>query len=187
MSSNIRIKRVCQHCGKDFIAKTTSTQYCGDNCAKRAYKVRKRTEKIEASNKETAGSKSNLDVIKQKEFLTVRDASVLLNCSIRAIYYFIENKDIKATNLSERKTLIKRSEIDKLFEKTHVATPQPRAAATTKFKYKIEDCYTVGEVQKKFDISDSALNALIKRKGIQKLKKGWYVYVPKVEIDKVFK
>jgi excisionase family DNA binding protein len=186
MSSNIRIKRVCQHCGKDFIAKTTSTQYCGDNCAKRAYKVRKRAEKIEASNKETAGSKSNLDVIKQKEFLTVRDASVLLNCSIRAVYYFIENKDIKATNLSERKTLIKRSEIDKLFEKTHVAAPQPRATAT-KFKCKIEDCYTVGEVQKTFDISDSALTDILKRKGVPKVKKGWYVYVPKKEIDKLLK
>ncbi len=184
MSSNIRIKRVCQHCGKDFIAKTTSTQYCGPDCSKKAYKAKKRAEKIDASNKETASSKSNIEIIKQKEFLTVRDASVLLNCSIRAVYYLIENKDIKATNLSERKTLIRRSEIDKLFEKAHVATPQPKTAAV-KFKYKIEDCYTIGEVQKKFNISDSALTDIIKRNGILKLKKGWYVYVPKKEIDKL--
>jgi excisionase family DNA binding protein len=184
MSSNIRIERVCQHCGKGFTAKTTSTQYCGPNCSKRAYKERKRTEKIEASNNETVNSKSNIDVIKQKEFLTVRDASVLLNCSIRAVYYFIENKDIKATNLSQRKTLIKRSEIDKLFEKERLATPQPKAEVK-KFKYKIEDCYTIGEVQKKFGVSDAALNNILKRKGVPRLKKGWYVYVPKVEIDKI--
>ncbi|HET8962753.1 MAG TPA: helix-turn-helix domain-containing protein [Chitinophagales bacterium] len=186
MSSNIRIKRVCQHCGKDFIAKTTSTQYCGSNCGKKAYKARKRTEKIEASNNESANQKSNIEFIKQKEFLTVRDASILLNCSIRAVYYFIENKDIKATNLSERKTLIKRSEIDKLFEKERIVTPQSKAEVK-KFRYKLEDCYTIGEVQKKFGVSDAALNNILKRKGIPRLKKGWYVYVPKVEIDKVLK
>ncbi|HRG39228.1 MAG TPA: helix-turn-helix domain-containing protein [Bacteroidia bacterium] len=186
MSSNIRIKRVCQHCGEEFIAKTTSTQYCGQVCSKRAYKKRKREERIAESNNETVNTKSNLDVIKQKEFLTVRDASVLLSCSIRAVYYFIENKDIKATNLSERKTLIKRSEIDRLFEKAQVATPQPKAEVK-KFRYKIEDCYTIGEVQKKFGVSDAALNNILKRKEIPRLKKGWYVYVPKVEIDKVLK
>jgi hypothetical protein len=101
------------------------------------------------------------------------------------VYYFIENGDLKATNLAERKTLIKRSEIDKLFDKQKPVTPQPKTAK--KFRYKLEDCYTITEVQKKFKISDSALNDIIKRKEIPKLKKGWYVYVPKVEIDKVLK
>ena len=185
MSSNIKIKRVCQLCGKDFIARTTSTQYCGAVCSKKAYKLRKRAERIEASNNEMKLVKSGIEAIKQKEFLTVRDASTLLNCSRRAVYYFIENGDLKATNLAERKTLIKRSEIDKLFEKQKPVTPQPNAAK--KFRYKLEDCYTITEVQKKFRISDSALNDIIKRKEIPKLKKGWYVYVPKVEIDKVLK
>ena len=49
MSSNIEIERICQHCNKDFIAKTTVTRYCSDDCAKRAYKARKRAEKIGVS------------------------------------------------------------------------------------------------------------------------------------------
>src|SRR3954465_13671624 len=117
MSSNIRIKRICQHWGTEFIAKTTSTQYCGHNCAKRAYKARKRAEKIEASNSETTRQKSNIDEIKQKEFLTVRDASILLDCSRRTIYYLIENGTIKSKNISQRLTRIDRAEIDKLFKK----------------------------------------------------------------------
>ena len=40
MSSNIAIQRICQHCGKEFTARTTVTQYCSDDCAKRAYKAR---------------------------------------------------------------------------------------------------------------------------------------------------
>ncbi len=49
MSSNIRLPKICQFCGVDFIAKTTVTKYCGDNCAQRAYKKPKREEKIKSS------------------------------------------------------------------------------------------------------------------------------------------
>ena len=47
MSSNIRISKICQHCGQEFVAKTTVTKFCSDNCAKRNYKKRKREEKIQ--------------------------------------------------------------------------------------------------------------------------------------------
>jgi hypothetical protein len=47
MSSNIRIPKICQHCGNEFVPKTTVTKYCGDDCAKRAYKKRKRDEKVQ--------------------------------------------------------------------------------------------------------------------------------------------
>jgi len=49
MSSNIRVLRICKLCGEEFIAKTTVTKFCGDRCAKRAYKARKKDEKIGAS------------------------------------------------------------------------------------------------------------------------------------------
>jgi excisionase family DNA binding protein len=186
MSSNIKINRVCQLCGKDFIARTTSTQYCGSVCSKKAYKERKRAERIEASNTETANQKSGIEAIKKKEFLTVRDASILLDCSRRTIYYLIENGTLKSKNISQRLTRIDRAEIDKLFKKKKLLSP-PQKAPVAKFKYKVEECYTVGEVQKKFNISDSALTDIIKRNGIPKLKRGWYVYVPKKEIDKLLK
>lgn len=53
--------------------------------------------------------------LKEKEFLTVREVSKLLNCSLRTTYNLIENGSIKAVNLAQRKTLVKRSDIDKLF------------------------------------------------------------------------
>lgn len=40
MSSNIKIKKNCQHCGQEFIARTTVIKYCGDYCAKKAYKAK---------------------------------------------------------------------------------------------------------------------------------------------------
>ncbi|MFL0131990.1 hypothetical protein [Tenacibaculum maritimum] len=47
MSSNIRIEKKCFFCGTTFIARTTVTKHCSNSCAKKAYKARKRKEKID--------------------------------------------------------------------------------------------------------------------------------------------
>ena len=52
MSSNIQIEKVCQWCGKNFIARTTQTAYCSKRCAEHAYKDRKRKEKMERCKEE---------------------------------------------------------------------------------------------------------------------------------------
>lgn len=53
MSSNIRIKKVCHHCDKTFIAKTTVTKFCSDDCAKRNYKKRQKEQKVTTAILET--------------------------------------------------------------------------------------------------------------------------------------
>lgn len=183
MSSNIKIQRICQHCGNEFTARTTSTQYCGNTCSKRAYKARIRNAKVEVSNKETLSIKTKpIEELKAKEFLSVKDIATLLNCSIRTVYYYIEIGNIKAVNLGQRITRVKRSEIDKLFEQSLIGTPQPKAEPT---QYNISECYTITEAQNKFSISDSALNNIIKRHNIPKTKNGKFTYVPKTLIDKL--
>lgn len=80
------------------------------------YKAKQRAAKIEVSNKETAAIVARpMEAIKAKEFLTVRDVAALLNLSIRTAYRMIGQGNIKAVNLSERKTLIRRIDIDNLF------------------------------------------------------------------------
>ena len=117
MSSNIKVQRICQHCGKEFTARTTVTKYCSDTCAKRAYKARQRAAKVEASNKEIQRIKTQpIEELKAKEFLTVRDTATLLSCSVRTAYRLIENGTIKAVNLAERMTRVKRSDLDKSIE-----------------------------------------------------------------------
>lgn len=53
MSSNIRIKKVCEHCGEIFMAKTTITRYCSHRCNSAAYKKKVKQDKIEQSNQQT--------------------------------------------------------------------------------------------------------------------------------------
>lgn len=117
MSSNIRIQRICEHCNEEFTAKTTVTRLCSPKCRKASYKERKRTEKIEGAKEETQRIKNRpLEELQVKEFLTVKDVSTLIGCSVDTVYRMIDNDTIKAVNLAQRVTRVKRSELNKLFE-----------------------------------------------------------------------
>ncbi len=117
MSSNFQVERICEYCKTEFIAKTSVTRYCSHKCNRRAYKENIRLKKINTSNQSIFRIKSNpFEILNAKEFLTVKDVAKLLNCSVRTIYRLIDQDTIKATRLTERKTLIKKSDINKLFD-----------------------------------------------------------------------
>jgi excisionase family DNA binding protein len=166
------------HCGADFIAKTTTTQYCSHNCSRKAYKAKLRDEKIKVSNEETQAVKlAPIDTVKAKEFLTVKDVAILLNCSTRTAYRLIATCVIPSINLAERKTTIRRTDLDKLFEKPQAPPPEIRKSKIK--EWTIDDCYNLSDIEKSFGISKSAINEIIKRNDIPKLRLGWYTYVPK--------
>ena len=122
MSTRISIPKICQHCGNSFIARTTVTKYCGDNCAKRAYKKRKRDEKIQASIEETKQQMQGMQIpqtmqtqdILTKQYLSVQEAANLLGASRWTIQRMIKRDQLKSAKLG-RRTIIARSEIDNLF------------------------------------------------------------------------
>ncbi len=177
MSSNIKVQRICQYCGNEFTARTTVTKFCSHDCSRKAYKERNKTKNVNTSTKlNQIKSQRTIDEIKVQEFLTVKEVAVLLNCSVRTIYYYIETGAINAVNLGQRITRVKRSDIDKLFEQTRQENNKPTQNSNS-------ECYSLQEVQKKYKISEKALYDFIKRNNIPKYKKGRYAYVPKVIID----
>jgi excisionase family DNA binding protein len=181
MSSKIQVQRICEFCSKEFTAKTTVTRFCSLKCASKAHKQMVRNRKVEVSESQTIEKKNqSIEDLKGKEFLTVREVSRLLNCSIRSAYYYIESGSINSFNLGQRITRVKRSDIDKLFEHPKVVLPQ-------KVDLDITECYSISEIHVKYGISETGLQNLIKRHQIPKIKKGWFVYVSKVEIEKYLK
>ncbi|OIN58008.1 helix-turn-helix domain-containing protein [Arsenicibacter rosenii] len=180
MSSNIRVKRICEYCGKEFEARTTVTKTCSDACAKRAYKARKKAERIDASNEHTRKIiEYPIEVIKQKDGLNIADASKLLGVSRWTIW-----RNIKAGNLNAgkigRRTVIRRADLDKLFNQSTIQqTSEPVAVS-------LSDCYTLKEVREKYGISDKALSELIRRNAVPKQYSGIYAYVPRAIIDELF-
>lgn len=195
MSSNIKIQRICQHCGNEFTARTTTTLYCSHRCNSAAYKAKQRAGKVQQSNKETQRIKSQpIEELKAKEFLSVTQVSKLIGCSRQNVYNLINTGKLKATNILLKKTIVKRSDLDKLFKEPTNRT-QPEGIPETQKQelnnwvqaggFDIADCYNLTEVQSKYGISETALQNLIKRNSIPKIKKGWFAYVPKTVIDKL--
>ena len=162
MSSNIRVKRICQQCGNEFEARTTVTKTCSDTCAKRAYKARQRTAKVAVSDEQTRRIiVKPIQDIRAKENLNIADASKLLGVSRWTIWRAIGSGNLHAVKLG-RRTLIRRSDIDRLFELPTVvlkSMPAPVALA---------DCYTMKEIHEKYGISEKALYDLIRRNEIPK-------------------
>lgn len=116
MSSKIQIERFCEYCGNGFIAKTTKTRYCSHQCNRKAYKENLKKQKIVRSNNEKQiKAVKPIEDLKAKEFLSVKEAAQIVGCSKQTFYSLINTGRIKAVNLKIKKTTIKRSEIDKLF------------------------------------------------------------------------
>ncbi|MEM6272800.1 MAG: helix-turn-helix domain-containing protein [Bacteroidota bacterium] len=184
MSSNIRVQRICQHCGSEFTAKTTVTKYCSDSCAKKAYKARKRAEKVGNAKQETRKVIARpMEEIKAKEFLSIAETVKLLGISRRTVYRLIRRGELPIVKLAGR-TIVRRADLDRNTKPGPVPPPQPGPTAT---KQQIDpaQCYTIGEVLDKYSISDSSLRKLIQREDIPKIRRGKFALVPKAQIDAV--
>ena len=187
MSSNLQVQRICKHCGNEFTARRTTTLYCSHKCNSAAYKAGLRAAKVKVSNKQTEAIKTQpIDLLKAKEFLSVRDVAKLIGCSRQTVYTLINSGNLKAVNIKVKKTIIKRSDIDKLFEQPQPLIKPETETQPEQVQFEISDCYTLTEVQTKYKVSETALQQLIKRNHIPKLKKGWFAYVPKTVIDTLF-
>jgi len=130
MSSNISLPKFCEYCGGSFIAKQVRTKYCSHACASRAYKQRKRESKVlnaltdEINKQKSSTTKTKTATLplqignhvnlREKDFLSVLEASILLGVSRWTIQRLIKQEKILASKVG-RRTIIKRTEIDKLF------------------------------------------------------------------------
>ncbi len=181
MSSNFTVQRICEQCGNIFTARTTVTRFCGKICANRSHKQKLRTEKIAAASQQVQNLVSHrIDELGKLEFLSVQAAAKLLGTSDKILYGMIRTGRLKATNLSVRKTLINRADIDRLFE-----LPQTHDQSTPNSS-NLSECYHMADAQAVYNISEKALFEIIKRNNIPKYQVGWYTYVLKAHLDKIF-
>ena len=69
MSSNIEIRKEYSWCGKEFIARKFTTEYCSHRCANLAYKAKKRKEKVKIFEQEYSHKNSPQEEVENLEFL----------------------------------------------------------------------------------------------------------------------
>lgn len=115
MSSNIRLDKTCQFCGNKYVAKTTVTKFCSDECAKRAYKARIREQKIMKAVEEEQQEAAYNPIVSKKDFLSIKEACLLVGVSRWTLYRLIDKASLNAGKLG-RRTIIRRIDIDSLFK-----------------------------------------------------------------------
>ena len=120
MSSNIRINKICKHCGEVFVAKTFKTQFCSHSCNSKDYKKREKIRKIEESQEEyksdLKNSKSesmNMEELKSKIYLSIAEVCLLVGMSDSTIRKFVKEGKLKTIRLG-KKHLILKSQIEDL-------------------------------------------------------------------------
>ncbi len=187
MGSNIKVQRICEYCGSEFIARTTKTSYCSKRCNNAALKKKQKEQKIRESNLNMEKKKEELlqkngILLKDKEILNITEAAQLLRVSRQTIYNWLNDGIINGKRISNRKVLILKSDIIKKLEANLVyEKAQPiESKAITEF-------YTTKEVMDKYEIGQSWLYMLIKREKFPKIQIGGKTHLSKMHIDNYFK
>ena len=106
----MQIVKICEYCSKEFIAKKTTTKCCSDDCAKRFYKLNKRNDKIAQTELKTEIKRQpkdfitedELKVIQAKQYLTLKEAAVLLNISPLTLRRWTLDGKIKANKVGKK-------------------------------------------------------------------------------------
>jgi hypothetical protein len=181
MSSNFTVNRICEQCGKVFAARTTVTRFCSKVCNSKNGKMRSRKLKMAPMDQvvKKVLEKREEDV-SSAEFLNVKNAAKLLKASEKMVYHLINVGRLHAINLSERKTLVRRKEVDRLFELPPVFELKEIKPPA------ISECYNMGEAQRIFNISEKALFDIIKRNNLFKFQESKFIYVAKSDLNKIF-
>ena len=177
MASNIDIQKKCEWCGVIFTAHKTSTAYCSHRCANLAYKERvrkKRVQEFQLKFDEEAKPHS------EKEFLTPTEVSSFLGVGRTSIYRYIRNRKIKVLRF-DGKTLIWRSDIDKMFDYITVCEINK-----PKEKTPITEFYTTAEIKEKYGVKESWLYKIAKEHNIPRTFNRGKTYWSKRHIDSYF-
>ena len=138
----MEVKRICQWCGKPFIAQKTTTNYCSPQCSKRGYKHRMKERRMELIQ-----SQDLLEVKKRlenQEYFTFSQAAKLMGVSRQYIYKLVKEDKLRASRISSRMSFIRRTDIELLLKS------KPYERVMSKVEFDIAEYYTAEEIAEKY-------------------------------------
>ncbi len=180
--SNIRIKKICEWCGQEFVAQKVTTKYCSHRCANLAYKQAIRAKRIQQEEQriQIVKSEKPLIDIKDKEYLSIAQAATLLGLSLQAVYKMIYTGHLVAYKLSSRLSFVRQSDIEEMLKRNPYKKRQPKDTLP------IIDFYTTNEIKEKFCVKDSWIFHIAKEHNIPRTFNRGKTYWSKKHIDDYF-
>ena len=181
-TSSIRITKICQWCGVEFVAQKVSTKYCSHRCANLAYKQTVRDKRVKQAEAETLSIKLEkpIENVKDKEYLSFAQAGKLLGLSRQAVYNMVKAGNLKASKISSRLSFIRRVDIDAMLENRPYKTLHPKDTVP------ITDFYTIAEIKEKFGVKESWIYEIAKEHNIPRTFNRGRTYWSKKHIDSYF-
>lgn len=164
-ASKIQIKKICEFCGKEFIAYKTSTRFCSKTCNSRSYKLENRLKQVRAVETKTKEEQENkpIKACERKDYLSPKEAALIIGVTTRSIYNLIYKGVLRASHLSSRMTFIRKADIELMLDgKPYTKQPKKERNPITEF-------YTTAEVEKKFGVSTSWVFKVAKDENIPKV------------------
>ena len=168
----MEVQRKCQWCGKPFIAHTMVTRFCSKSCTEKAYKDRKRRQKLqEYEAKQNEQPMQEVGIVGGKPFLSPAEAATLLGISRATIYRHMAAGIIRALQLRGR-TIIRKFDNTPDYKKRSYGRKQT-------ILY-----YTTNEILEKYQIQKKTLYRRCKLYNIPKVEEGSRVFYNRTLIDK---
>ena len=189
--------RKCAYCGKVFTTNSGMQKYCSEECAEQAKETKKKRQRDFLLAIEPVME------LQQQEYLTFSKAAILLGCTRQYVYKLVEQGKLPASRLSSRMALVRKSDIEKMFE----ANPYNRVLLCTKTKKSVSkkmkspakdkakeeratdevlEYYSGEEVKQIYKVKQSWLYASAKRHQIPMCRIAGRNYYSKKHIDAIF-
>lgn len=174
----MEVKRICQWCGKPFMAKKTTTNYCSPQCSKKGYKHRMKERRMEMREfQEMLEVKSKLE---SQEYFTFSQAAKLMGVSRQYVYKLVKEDKLRASRLSSRMSLIRRTDIE-LMLKT-----KPYEVLRPKDEFDVTEYYTAEQIAEKYKVNAKWVWTYTRQHNVPKVRIRQFNYYSKKHIDAAF-
>lgn len=114
------------------------------------------------------------------------EAYALFGISKDTLYRLIHKGTISHINLGTNQIRVSKDELMKLYPLRKKALTKSKPVAKL-YSLEPKDCYTIGEIAKKYHLDDSTVYLHIRKYSIPTRQIGNFVYAPKKEIDNLYK
>ena len=174
----MEVRRICQWCGKPFIAQKTTTRFCSPECAKRSYKHRIKERKMELRHaQEMHELRQNLE---RQDYFTFSQAARLMGVSRQYIYKLVKEDKLRASRISNKMSFIRRTDIELMLKS------KPYERITTKEEFDIAEYYTAEQVAERYKVSTKWVWNYCRQNNIPKVRIRQFNYYSKKHIDAAF-
>ena len=174
----MEVRKICQWCGKPFIAQKTTTCYCSHQCSNFGYKERIRERKRQL--KRSQELLQPRQAAEGQDFFSFAQAAKLMGVTRQYIYKLVKESKLRASRISGKKSLIRRADIE-LMMKT-----KPYERVVPKEDFDISEYCTAEEIAEKYKVNAKWVWTYTRQHKVPKVRIRQFNYYSKKHIDAAF-